>query len=57
MKRGMAGMSKSERKRIASLGGIAAHKAGTAHKFSSIEGKLAGKKGAKKRWSKKSLQA
>lgn len=29
--RGFASLSKEDRKRIATLGGIAAHKAGTAH--------------------------
>lgn len=37
--------SKEERSRIASLGGRAAQKAGTAHKFSSTEASVAGAKG------------
>jgi hypothetical protein len=45
-KRGFASMSAAATRKIASMGGKAAHKAGTAHEFSSAEAK----KAAKKRW-------
>ncbi|HEX9059147.1 MAG TPA: KGG domain-containing protein [Clostridia bacterium] len=51
-KRGFGSMNKEKQKKIASMGGVAAHKAGTAHKFSSTEGKHAGILGARKRWKK-----
>lgn len=44
-KRGFAAMSKETRLRIASMGGVAAHKAGTAHEWNSEEAAKAGKKG------------
>ena len=43
--RGFAAMSPEWRRRIASLGGRAAHARGTAHRFSSIQGRKAGHKG------------
>lgn len=46
-KRGLALVSPEKRKEIASLGGIAAHKFGTAHEFDSKTGSAAGKKGGK----------
>lgn len=45
--RGFGSMSKIDRSLIASMGGRAAHKKGTAHKFSSEEARLAGQKGGK----------
>ena len=44
-RRGFPGMTPEERSRIASLGGIAAHKAGTAHEFTAEEAAAAGRKG------------
>lgn len=44
-KRGLASASLADRQRVASMGGKAAHKAGTAHKFNSEEARIAGKKG------------
>jgi uncharacterized protein len=43
--RGFAAMDKEKQREIARKGGRAAHEAGTAHKFSSEEARLAGKKG------------
>lgn len=43
--RGFAAMDRSKVSEIASKGGKAAHKAGTAHQFTSDEARLAGKKG------------
>lgn len=40
-KRGLASMSPEKRREIASLGGKAAHAAGTAHKYTSEEGRVA----------------
>lgn len=40
-------MSEDKRKEISSMGGKAAHKAGTAHKWTSEEAQEAGKKGGK----------
>lgn len=37
-------------RRIASLGGLAAHAKGTAHKWTSDEARAAGRKGAAQRW-------
>lgn len=42
---GFAILSPEERKRIASLGGIAAHKKGTAHTWDSYHASIAGRKG------------
>jgi uncharacterized protein len=44
-KKGFASMSREEVRRIASLGGIAAHVKGTAHQFTVAEAREAGKKG------------
>ncbi len=49
IKRGFAAMSKDEQKRIASLGGRAAHASGNAHQFTSEEARAAGRKRAEKR--------
>ena len=46
-KRGFASMSPERRQVVASLGGKKAHALGTAHKFTSEEGKVAGKLGGK----------
>lgn len=46
-KRGFAAMSKKKQREIASKGGVAAHKLGVAHEFTSEEARAAGKKGGK----------
>lgn len=46
-KRGFASMSKEQQARIASMGGKAAHRRGTAHEFNSEEGRIAGSKGGR----------
>lgn len=46
--RGFAGMDEEKQKKIASKGGRAAHKKGTAHEWTSEEAKMAGRKGGKK---------
>jgi hypothetical protein len=43
--KGFAALSEDERKQISSMGGRAAHAAGTAHEFTSEEAKAAGRKG------------
>lgn len=43
--RGFASMDPTKQRKIASKGGRAAHAKGTAHKWSSEEAKLAGRKG------------
>lgn len=45
--RGFAAMNKDRVKEIAASGGIAAHKAGTAHQFNAAEAIAAGAKGGK----------
>jgi general stress protein YciG len=47
--RGFASMSKDKQREIASKGGQAAHKKGTAHKWTSAEARLAGRKGGRAR--------
>jgi uncharacterized protein len=44
-KRGFASMDKARQAQIASLGGRAAHKAGTAHRWTSEEAREAGRRG------------
>jgi uncharacterized protein len=44
-KRGFAGMDRNLVREISRRGGIAAHRAGTAHEFNAEEARLAGKKG------------
>lgn len=44
-KRGFAGMDIEKRRRIASMGGKAAHKQGVAHTWTKETASLAGKKG------------
>ncbi|HBO61001.1 TPA: general stress protein [Candidatus Berkelbacteria bacterium] len=46
-KRGFASMSPDEQKKIASMGGKAAHQKGTAHEFTSSEAREAGRKGGR----------
>lgn len=46
-KMGFAVMSHDERRRIASLGGKAAHEQGTAHEYTSEEAAAAGRKGGR----------
>jgi general stress protein YciG len=43
--RGFAAMSPERQRAIARIGGIAAHKKGTAHEFTSTEASAAGRKG------------
>lgn len=43
--RGFASMTREKQRAIASLGGKAAHKQGTAHKWDSYEAQAAGRKG------------
>jgi hypothetical protein len=43
-KRGFAAMTTEQRKKIASMGGKAAHQLGKAHQFTSAEAAAAGKK-------------
>lgn len=43
--RGFASMSPDKQRHIASIGGKAAHKKGTAHQWTSEEARLAGQKG------------
>jgi hypothetical protein len=43
--KGFAALSEDERKQNSSMGGRAAHAAGTAHEFTSEEAKAAGRKG------------
>lgn len=45
--RGFASMDPKLHKEIAQKGGRAAHSMGTAHEFTSEEGKIAGKKGGR----------
>lgn len=51
-KRGFAAMDREKQRDIASKGGTAAHKVGTAHKFTSEEAREAGRKGglARRGW-------
>jgi general stress protein YciG len=50
LRRGMALVDDPEvRQRIASMGGIAAHKKGTAHEFNTQEAQAAGRKGGRAR--------
>lgn len=46
-RRGFASLSPEERREVARKGGIAAHKMGTAHEFTSEEARDAGRKGGK----------
>ena len=54
--RGFKSMSKQERSRIASKGGRAAHRKGTAHEFSSEEARKAGAEGGKARARNSSME-
>lgn len=47
-RRGFASLNSEERRNISSKGGHAAHKKGTAHKFTPEEARLAGRKGGEK---------
>jgi len=47
--RGFASMDRTKQKLIASKGGRAAHKKGTAHKWTSDEARKAGQKGGRSR--------
>lgn len=44
-KRGFASMDPKKHQEIAAMGGVAAHRAGKAHEFTSEEAKIAGRKG------------
>jgi len=44
-KRGFGAMDRAELRRLARKGGLAAHRAGTAHEFTSEEARAAGRKG------------
>lgn len=46
-RRGFASMDPNRQRRIASMGGRAAHAKGTAHEFTSEEARIAGRKGGK----------
>jgi general stress protein YciG len=48
-RRGFASMDQEKQRRIASMGGKAAHDAGTAHEFTSDEAREAGRKGGQAR--------
>ena len=48
-KRGFAAMSEEEQRRIASMGGKAAHESGKAHQWTSEEAARAGSRGGKNR--------
>ena len=48
MARGFAAMDPEMQREIASKGGKAAHEKGVAHKFTSEEARLAGKKGGRR---------
>lgn len=50
--RGFAGMNPQKQREIASKGGRAAHRKGTAHEFTSEEARIAGKKGGRARRNK-----
>lgn len=54
--RGFAKMDKTKQRQIASRGGRAAHKIGTAHEFTSEEARVAGMKGGKARAQKRQMQ-
>lgn len=45
--RGFGGMDKDRQRKLASMGGKAAHAYGTAHKWTRAEAKLAGEKGGR----------
>ena len=45
--KGFASMDKERQREIASKGGKAAHKSGKAHRFTSEEAKIAGRKGGR----------
>ncbi len=51
-KRGFASMDPERQRKIASMGGKAAHDAGTAHEFTSEEAREAGRKGGQARGSR-----
>jgi general stress protein YciG len=50
--RGFASMDKNKQRQIASKGGRAAHAKGTAHKWTSDEARMAGRKGGRARQKK-----
>jgi general stress protein YciG len=53
LRRGMALADPEVRRRVASMGGIAAHKKGTAHEFTTQEAQAAGRKGGRARAKKR----
>lgn len=52
--RGFASMDRQKQREIASKGGQAAHRKGTAHEFTSEEARAAGRKGGQRRSSSRS---
>lgn len=52
--RGFASMNPDKQRQIASIGGKAAHKKGTAHQWTSEEARIAGQKGGRARQRKTS---
>ena len=48
-KRGFASMDEQKQREIASKGGRAAHQSGNAHEFTSLEARMAGRKGGQSR--------
>lgn len=55
--RGFASMNKEQQRRIASLGGRAAQKNGTAHQWNTEEARAAGRKGGLASWNKRRAQS
>lgn len=51
--RGFAALSPEQRAEMASRGGKAAHQSGNAHEFNSLEARVAGAKGGRKRQDKR----
>lgn len=54
-RRGFASMDKTRQREIASKGGRAAHRKGTAHEFTSEEARRAGRKGGRARSRRRSM--
>lgn len=54
-KRGFAALSLEARRAIASLGGLAAQKAGTGHRWTSAEARIAGRMGGSRSKSKRKV--
>ena len=54
--RGFAALPKDKHREICQKGGVSAHKAGTAHEFSSEEARIAGRKGGRATHAKKNAK-